>query len=254
MGHEIRTPVSASLGYHDLLALKLEATLGPEEREHLRRATAAGQHLLRLVEEILDYARLEAQRVTVERRAFRLADPVAAALDLVGEQARARRLDLVDAVSGSAAEVRCTGDEHRVRQIFINLVANATRLTAAGGRITVSAGTAVVPSPDAVLAGDDPWVYLRVEDTGAGIPADRCEAIFEPFEQADATIEAQRGGTGLGLAISRRLARPMGGDLTVRSEVGVLPVAPRGRTRAGNCPDGASRPGRRPATELNATA
>ena len=152
MGHEIRTPVSAILGYHDLLALKLEATLGPEEREHLRRATAAGQHLLRLVEEILDYARVEAQRVTVERRAFRLADPVAAALDLVGEQARARRLDLVDAVSGSAAEVRCTGDEHRVRQIFINLVANATRLTAAGGRITVSAGTAVVPSPDAVLA------------------------------------------------------------------------------------------------------
>jgi len=220
MGHEIRTPLTAILGYHDLLALELEGPLADPQRAYLRRASDAGRHLLHLVEDLLDYSRLEAGRTTVERRAFRLANPVGAALDLIAPQTATRGLELVDAVSGSAAEVRCMGDEHRVRQILLNLLANAMRFTTAGGRIILSAGTAVMPSPEAVLTGAGPWSYLRVEDTGAGIAGDRLAAIFEPYEQADATAAAQRGGTGLGLAISRRLARLMGGDLTVQSQVG----------------------------------
>jgi signal transduction histidine kinase len=97
----------------------------------------------------------------------------------------------------------------------------------------VSAGTATQPSPDARLEGNGPWVYVRVEDTGSGIPADRLLPIFEPFVQANMALTRVQGGTGLGLAISRRLARLMGGDITARSEVGVgssfflwLPAAP----------------------------
>jgi hypothetical protein len=138
---------------------------------------------------------------------------------------RARGIDLADAVSGYAAGLAGWGDQSRVRQILINLLGNAIKFTEARdgepGRIIVSAGSATTASPDARLSGDGPWVYVRVEDTGPGIPADRLQAIFEPFVQADMTLTRAHGGTGLGLAISRRLARLMGGEVTVRSEMGV---------------------------------
>jgi hypothetical protein len=128
-------------------------------------------------------------------------------------------------VSGYAAGLAARGDEARVRQILVNLLSNAIKFTdpreGEPGRIIVSAGTAELPPPDAHLAGDGPWVYVRVEDTGLGIASDRLQAIFEPFVQVDMTLTRQHGGTGLGLAISRRLAQLMGGDVTVRSEVGV---------------------------------
>jgi hypothetical protein len=165
-----------------------------------------------------------------------------------------------------------------VRQILANLLANAVKFTAppegaggatgAGGsepgRITVSAGAATQASPDARLSGPGPWVYVRVEDTGAGIPADRLQAIFEPFVQVDMALTRAHGGAGLGLAISRRLARLMGGDVTVRSEVGAgstfflwLPAAPveslqtgglEGHGPGGEAPGpvGAGRPPARP--------
>ena len=154
------------------------------------------------------------------RGALRLARPIDAALQMVQVEAARRGLELTDAVSALAADVPCWGDEDRVRQILVVLLSNAMKFTEPGGRITVSAGTAAQPSPDAQLTGEGPWAYVRVEDTGRGIPAGRLSAIFEPFEQADMTLTRQHGGTGLGLTIARRLARLMGGDLTVRSEVG----------------------------------
>jgi hypothetical protein len=157
---------------------------------------------------------------------------------------------VVNAVSGMAAGLAARGDEARVRQILTNLLANAIEFTDPRptpgaearevGRVTVSAGTAAQAPLDARLTGPGPWVYVRVEDTGVGIAAERLESIFEAFVQADMTLTRTHGGTGLGLAICRRLARLMGGDVTVRSEVGVgsafflwLPAAPVASLRAG---------------------
>ncbi|MEJ7810769.1 MAG: ATP-binding protein [Gemmatimonadaceae bacterium] len=225
MSHEIRTPVNAIIGYHELLDLETDGPLTPGQRRHLARASASGRHLVSIITEVLDFSRLEAERVTVRRAAFRVGDIVATALDLVAPDVRARGLELADAVSGAAAGLAAWGDEGRVRQILTNLLANAVKFTATRegepGRVTVSAGTATQASPDAQLSGDGPWVYVRVEDTGQGIPSDQLEAIFQPFVQADMSLTRQHGGTGLGLAISRRLARLMGGDVTARSEVDV---------------------------------
>jgi PAS domain S-box-containing protein len=237
ISHEIRTPLNAILGYHDLLDLEIDGPLTSGQRRHLDRARASGRHLLALVSEVLDFSRLEAQRAPISRTSFQVGDTVRGALELVAPQARAKRIAIADAVSGYAAGLSALGDEQRVRQILVNLLANAIKFTSAHGaepgRVTVSAGAAKAATSDANVSGDGPWVYIRVEDTGRGIHPDHLRAVFEPFVQADMTLTREHGGTGLGLAISRRLARLMGGDLTVRSEPGLgsafflwLPAAP----------------------------
>jgi signal transduction histidine kinase len=148
----------------------------------------------------------------------------------VQTQAIARKVTLTNAVSGTAADLPYWGDDMRVRQILVNLLSNAIKFTEAGGRITISGGTGEAVKR-ASLAGNGPWVYVRVEDTGRGIPAERLDAIFEPYQQSEPADQDR--GTGLGLAISRQFARVMGGDLTAESEPGVgsrftlwLPIKP----------------------------
>ncbi|HEX8271345.1 MAG TPA: ATP-binding protein [Longimicrobiaceae bacterium] len=233
MSHEIRTPINAVMGYADLLDMEIAGALTPLQRTQLGRIRASSMHLLGLVNEVLDFSRLEADRVAVGRAAARLGDAAAGALALVLPQAEARGLELDDRVSGSAADVPYWGDEARVRQVLVNLLSNAVKFTPPGGRVVVSGGTAEAPAPEAQVKGEGPWAFVRVEDTGSGIDPARLDAVFELFEQADMSLTRQHGGTGLGLAISRRLARLMGGDLTVRSEPGVgssfflwLPAAP----------------------------
>ncbi|MET0398212.1 MAG: ATP-binding protein [Longimicrobiaceae bacterium] len=233
MSHEIRTPINAVMGYSDLLDMELAGPLNPQQRMQLGRIRASSMHLLGLVNEVLDFSRLEADRVAVDRSAGRLGPAVAGALSLVQPQAERAGLALADSVSGRAGDVAYYGDEERVRQVLVNLLSNAVKFTPRGGRVTVSAGTAELPPPEARVEGEGPWAFVRVEDTGPGIAPDRLAAVFELFEQADMSLTRQYGGTGLGLAISRRLARLMGGDLTVRSEPGVgssfflwLPAAP----------------------------
>ena len=221
MSHEIRTPVNAILGYYDLLELGIGGTLSEVQRGYLKRAGASGRHLLTLIDEILDFSRIEAGRVAVGTAVFRVGNPISDALALVEPAAAQRGVELVDSVSGAAAGLSSRADESRVRQIVVNLLSNAVKFSPPGARVMISAGTATQPSPEARLGGQGPWVYIRVEDNGIGIPADRLDAVFEPFVQGDMTLTRQHGGTGLGLAISRRLARLMGGDLTARSEVGV---------------------------------
>jgi signal transduction histidine kinase len=160
----------------------------------------------------------------------RLGAAIEDALADIETQAAARGVALTNSVSGAAADLPYWGDEQRVRQILVNLLTNAIKFTAPDGRVTISGGTGETVT-GATLAGPGPWIYARVEDTGRGIPPDRLEVIFEPFEQSES--EDQKRGTGLGLAISRQLARLMGGDITVESEVGVgsrftvwLPIAP----------------------------
>ena len=233
MSHEIRTPLNAILGYHELLEAEVAGPLTPLQLSYLGRARSSGRQLLSLIDDVLDLARMEAGRLAVGRVAARIGTVLAGALESVEPQARKKGITVVDAVSGHAAGVAYWGDEDRVRQVIVNLLANAVKFTEPGGRITVSAGTAEQPSPDARLEGQGPWVYVRVEDTGIGIAPARLQEVFEPFVQGDMSHTRRHPGTGLGLAISRRLAREMGGDLTARSEPGIgsrfflwLPAAP----------------------------
>lgn len=237
MSHEIRTPINAILGYLELLDLEIGGILTVDQRSHVSRATSSARHLVELVNDVLDFSRIEAARATVERSVLQIGDAISAALELVAPQASARDLDLVNDVGGYAAGLAAWGDDARVRQILVNLLGNAVKFTASRGgkrgRVAVSAGVAAQPSPGTRLTGDGPWIYVRVEDTGPGIHADQLENIFEPFVQADMALTRTYGGTGLGLAISRRLARLMHGDVTATSEIGVgstfflwLPAAP----------------------------
>lgn len=247
MSHEIRTPINAILGYVDLLSQEIEGTLTAQQQRFVARAGEASRHLLTLIDEVLDFSRLEVAQTSVVSDVVRIGDVVTYALGLVAPQARAKGIDLADAVGGYAAGLAAWGDESRVSQILVNLLGNAVKFTGprAGetARVVISAGAAARPSPEAKVSGDGPWVYVRVEDTGPGIPSDRLSAIFEPFVQADMSLARVHGGAGLGLAISRRLARLMGGDITARSEVGVgstfllwLPAAPVQSLQAGGPP------------------
>ena len=231
MSHEIRTPINAVLGYSELLELGISGPLSDEQRIYLGRIRASTTHLLGLVNEVLDLAKVEAGQMTVRRQRASVSDAVDTALALVRPQALERGVALSDeshppdsarpAVGGGGDGLFYVGDEHRVRQILANLLSNAVKFTAPGGRVTVRGTSADHPDPQAHLAGSGPWTAVEVEDTGIGIAPDQIAAVFEPFVQAERGHTRTHGGTGLGLAISRRLARLMGGDITARSDPGV---------------------------------
>jgi PAS domain S-box-containing protein len=218
MSHELRTPLQAIIAYAELLDMQIAGPLNDAQRAQLGRIRVSSKHLLGLASEVLDLSRLEVGQLPVRPAAHGLGAATEEALLLVGPQAEAKGLTLTNAVSGSAAELCYWGDEDRVRQIIVNLLANAVKFTPGGGRITLSAGSTQQAPPDSQLGGPGPWVYIRVEDNGVGIPADKLGAIFEPYEQLPG---AGAEGAGLGLAISQRLARLMSGDLTATSVAGV---------------------------------
>ncbi|MEJ7812010.1 MAG: ATP-binding protein [Gemmatimonadaceae bacterium] len=218
MSHELRTPLNAILGYTELLELNLAGPLTDRQRAYLERTRASGKHLLGLIDEVLDLAKVEAGQLVVARVEARVERALEAALSLVRPQAAARGLGL--ATPCEVAGVSYVGDEARVRQILVNLLSNAVKFTPPGGHITIRCGAVPQGGAGTHLHGDGPWVFVRVEDTGIGIPHDQLEAIFEPFVQVETGRTRTQGGTGLGLAIGRRLARLMGGDLTAESALG----------------------------------
>ena len=223
MSHELRTPINAMLGYTQLLELGLAGPLTEQQRTYLDRLTISSQHLLGLVNDVLDLSRIEADETHVARRDAWTGAAVHAALELVRPQAIARGVKLIDA--GTADQgLPYVGDEDRVRQILVNLLSNAVKFTARGGTITVTCEWASEapppPGPNREAPGPGPWVCVRVADTGMGIPSEERDRIFEPFHQVERGHTRTAPGTGLGLAISRRLARLMGGDLTVESAPG----------------------------------
>jgi PAS domain S-box-containing protein len=244
VSHEVRTPINAVLGYADLLAAGIEGPLTAGQRAFVERLRTSAQHLLGVVEDVLDLSRIDGHAAVVERRVGRVGDVVAAALALVEPQARQRGLELVEDLRTQAEGLSYFGDEARVRQVIVNLLANAVKFTqprdGAPGRVTVSAGAATEPAAVVHHPGAGPWVYVRVEDTGPGIPEEQLGTIFEPFVQVGRRGNDPVGGAGLGLTISRRLARLMGGEISVESAVGVgsafvlwLPVAPIESLRTG---------------------
>jgi hypothetical protein len=171
------------------------------------------------VNDILDLSKIEAGRVHIARETGLLSEVVHAAVALVGPQAVARGIDYPEDCDGDP-RTAYVGDPDRVRQILVNLLSNAVKFTNPGGRVTMECGTAEHPQPGARVVGEGPWTYLRVQDTGIGIAPEQLTRIFEPFVQADTGYTRSEGGTGLGLAISRRLARLMGGEITVQSRLG----------------------------------
>jgi signal transduction histidine kinase len=219
MSHEIRTPINAIMGYTDLLDLGLSGPVNEAQHAQLARIRDSSRHLLSLVNEVLDVAKIDAGEMEVDREPGRLAGPVDAALDLVRPQAAERGLQLSERCEGDP-EVVFVGDEGRVRQIAANLLSNAVKFTPAGGRVRVSCGVAPHPHGEVFATHAGPWAYLAVEDNGIGIPPEVTARIFEPFVQAEEGRTRRAGGTGLGLTISRKLARLMKGDLTVRSRPG----------------------------------
>jgi signal transduction histidine kinase len=219
MSHELRTPLNAVLGYSELMELGISGPLTSQMREQIGRIRVSAVHLLGLVNDILDLAKVEAGRLQVSSGPCSAAGTIAAAIALIQPQAAAGGLDLAVLPATNPSPVY-RGDDERVRQILVNLLSNAVKFTAHGGKITVAIASSSTPDPDTRLQPHRSYVSFRVTDTGAGIPEEKLLSIFDPFVQAESGHSRSREGSGLGLTISRRLARLMGGDLTVQSEVG----------------------------------
>jgi signal transduction histidine kinase len=207
MTHEVQTPLNAIIGYLQLLEMDVSGTLADTQRGYVQRAQESARHLLRLVGDVLDFSRSETARLEVAREELSARDSAQGALALVRPQAAARHLALVDDTR-AAAGVRYVGDEYRVRQILVNLLSNAVKFTPAGGRVALAC-SAIEAS------GGERCVEFTVADSGSGVKPEDAERIFEPFVQGQAGLTRPHGGTGLGLPISRRLARLMGGDVTL---------------------------------------
>jgi PAS domain S-box-containing protein len=207
MSHELRTPLNAILGYTDLLTLGIRGPLPDAQKADIARITGAARYLLGLINDILNFTRLEAGQIELAVGPVVLSSVLDRARDLVAQAFADKGLQLHGEPTSDALIVEA--DAERMQQILLNLLTNAMKFTPEGG--TVSLAT------DA----DETMVHIHVRDTGCGIPVDQHERIFEPFVQLGrASRDGGRGGVGLGLAISRDLARRMKGDLIVRSQSG----------------------------------
>lgn len=222
MSHEIRTPINAVIGYTDLLESGMVGELSERQKEFLERVRQSSNHLLSLIDEVLDLAKIEAGEMMVAMGGHPLEPVVRSALEMVAPQVEAAGLELTESWECERG-IRFGGDTDRLRQVLLNLLSNATKFTDAGGRVRLRCRVEAGAAPPAAASEEGeqgPWIVLDVEDTGRGIAPDQLEHVFEPFAQAETDPPRHAGGTGLGLTISRRLSRLMGGDLTVRSAAG----------------------------------
>jgi signal transduction histidine kinase len=209
MSHELRTPLNAIGGYVQLLQMGVHGPVNDAQTEALGRVTRSQQHLLRLINDLLNLARIESGRVDYDLQPIALSDIVQSTLPMIEPQLAARGLRFELDVP---AELRAQIDREKVEQILLNLLSNASKFTSPGGCVSVEAAVA----PD-----NGELVELRVRDTGVGIPENRLDAIFEPFVQVENSKAARVEGSGLGLSISREMARGMGGDIVAESALGV---------------------------------
>jgi signal transduction histidine kinase len=205
MSHELRTPLNAIIGFSEVLSERLFGELNDKQDEYLRDIYASGQHLLSLINDILDLSKIEAGRMELELADFDLPTAIDNALTLVRERAGRRGITLGREIDKRVGMIQ--GDERKVKQVLLNLLSNALKFTPEGGRIDVRA---------AVSRGA---VEISVADTGVGIAPEDQEAVFEEFHQVGAA-DRKAEGTGLGLALSRKFVELHGGRIWVRSQLG----------------------------------
>ncbi len=205
MSHELRTPLNAIGGYAELIALGVRGPVTSEQRADLERIARNQQLLLGIINDVLNFSRAEAGKVTYDVGPIPLDELLVAVTQTVGPMAAAKGLAL-DLPPGSC-DAMARGDRLKAEQVLLNLCSNAVKFTPAGGQVALSC----------VLEAER--VGIRVADTGPGIPADKLEAVFEPFVQVGRALNNPSEGTGLGLSISRDLARGMGGDVELTSTV-----------------------------------
>ena len=205
LSHELRTPLNAIAGYAQLLDVGVAGALTDQQRDFLERIRASQQHLLGIINDLLNYSRLEAAGVAYDVTPVRVRTVLDRSLQMVTPQATQKGLTLASRPCADDCHVRA--DEQKLDQILLNLLTNAVKFTEAG-TITL----------ECELDGDR--VLIHVRDTGPGIAAEHLTTIFEPFVQVGRKLSSMSEGVGLGLAISRELARGMGGDLTVISALG----------------------------------
>ncbi len=206
MSHELRTPLNAIAGYSQLLEMGIHGEVNDTQREYLDKIRRNQTHLLGLINDVLNFAKIEAGQVRYDIADVPLDDTLAAVEALIEPQVKARHHHYAYRRGDPRVQVRA--DRDRVEQVVLNLLSNAVKFTAPGGNIVME------------WEADERVVRVRVRDSGCGIPQEKLPAIFEPFVQVDPTLTRSSEGTGLGLAISRDLARAMRGDLTVESREG----------------------------------
>ena len=205
MSHELRTPLNAIAGYTQLLSLGVRGEVTADQRADLERIDRSQRHLLSLINDILNFAKIEAGHVAVEQVPIDICRVLEGLEELIQPQLREKDLRFTVI---HAEEAVAIADSDKVRQVLLNLLSNAIKFTPAGGHIEV----------ECIVSESE--VAITVSDNGVGIPQDKIQAVFEPFVQVGRDFSTSHGGTGLGLSIIRDLARRMGGDLTLESELG----------------------------------
>ena len=209
MSHELRTPLNAILGFSEIIAQECFGAIGsPRYKEYAGDIHSSGAHLLSLINDLLDVAKIEAGRMEIEPNPLDVRKSFESSLKFIAPKARERRQKLLIEVSDDAPPLYA--DERALKQILINLVSNAVKFTPEGGQISVTGTRAACGS-----------FLILVEDNGPGIPREKLDRIFKPFSQVDNRYDRQAGGTGLGLALVRGLAELHGGRAWLESDVGM---------------------------------
>ncbi|MDF1815461.1 MAG: ATP-binding protein [Verrucomicrobiales bacterium] len=211
ISHEIRTPMNGIIGTASLLE---ETQLSSEQNELVHIITSSGHSLVHLINDVLDFSKLESEKMVLENRPFDLIDLIEETIDLFSYQAADRGLDLMYHVEKQTPSC-IFGDRERLKQVLVNLIGNAVKFTPEG-EIVASARVSTMKKGTT----EHPVLYLGIRDSGIGIAEENLVKVFEAFTQADASTTRKFGGTGLGLSISRKICRHMGGDLVVESEPG----------------------------------
>jgi signal transduction histidine kinase len=206
MSHELRTPLNAVIGFSEVLLERMFGELNPKQDEYLQDILTSGRHLLSLINDILDLAKIEAGRMELDVTDFHLPQAIDNSITLIRERAARRAITLGVEVDPRLGEIK--GDERKVKQVLLNLLSNAIKFTPEGGKVGVQARLA------------DGFAEVSVTDTGVGIAPQDHEAVFEEFRQVGSDYAKKHEGTGLGLTLSRRFVELHGGKIWVKSQLG----------------------------------